>query len=290
MADFPISFYDELATGNRFANFAIEICMRSFGEEGFIPYPSKGKDGGVDAKQSRIRDGEIIFQYKFKEVLRYSPSKLQSSIKKDFADWAKQMSETQKGKKCIFITNVNLTLTTLNFFEEVVSANRGINLEFWHFERLNIEVQKISNHDLMQKYFPRRSREEFDKVSKELEDLKGKRSSIISKGKQSEAVENLRRLFVSTELKCRYYYAFIDLLEPFYLDKRGDEQRESLRNLFEITPEQELSFFEEMEKDRKVDLSSAICLPLDRELCSELQNEIFEKEVISLEIILALFN
>lgn len=105
-----------------------------------------------------------------------------------------------------------------------------------------------------------------------------------------EAKNKLKDLFVSRELKYNYYYAFIDLLEPFYVGVRGENQRLTLRKLFEITADDEVEFLEQMQEEGLIKFIGDLCVIQDQEKATQLQNEIIDRGVIDIETINNIFN
>lgn len=103
------------------------------------------------------------------------------------------------------------------------------------------------------------------------------------------AQTKVKKLFVSDELKYKYYYAFVDLLEPIYLNKEGEDKRAKLRGLFDISADQEKEFIKRMVKEKLVKIVGDLCVIQNQEYAIELQGEIMRKGVLDLEIILKLF-
>ena len=104
------------------------------------------------------------------------------------------------------------------------------------------------------------------------------------------AKQKLKDLFVDADLKYKYYYPFIDLLEPFFVDERGEEQREKLRKLFDITQEIESGFIERMIKDKLVKIiGKGLCSVIDLGKAQALQKEMIDKGAIDLNTIIELF-
>lgn len=115
--------------------------------------------------------------------------------------------------------------------------------------------------------------------------LKNVPETLLVKSKKK-----LHPLFISEALKQKYYFGFIDLLEPFYLDGRGEKQRKRLRNIFEISQEQESSFIQKMQKNNLVKVVSALCIVNDSNKAQLAQSEIINRAGISLDEILRLFS
>ena len=105
-----------------------------------------------------------------------------------------------------------------------------------------------------------------------------------------DAKQKLKDLFVVADLKYKYYYPFIDLLQPFFIDKRGEEQRKKLRQLFDITQKMESGFMEKMINDKLVKIiGESLCFVIDQEKAQALQKEMIDKGAIDLSTIIELF-
>jgi len=87
----------------------------------------------------------------------------------------------------------------------------------------------------------------------------------------------------------RYYYPFIDFLEPFYLNEEGAEKRERLRMIFHITEEEELEIINKLSKDGLLKIIGDLCLVKDKSLVNALMGEIIDKEAISLDFLTNMF-
>lgn len=102
--------------------------------------------------------------------------------------------------------------------------------------------------------------------------------------------QKLKVLFIDMDLKYKYYYPFIDLLEPFYLGGRGSEERKKLRQLFDITQDNESDFIKSMKQDNLIKIVGGdLCLINDLKKARNLQDEIINKNAIDLEAIIKIF-
>jgi hypothetical protein len=101
--------------------------------------------------------------------------------------------------------------------------------------------------------------------------------------------KKLQGLFISKALMQKYYFAFMDLLEPFYLDKRGDKQRKRLRVLFGISEDQEMEFIKKMSSLSWIKQVGELCVIIDAIKAQKLQAEIIDKGHLTLDEILRLF-
>jgi hypothetical protein len=118
---------------------------------------------------------------------------------------------------------------------------------------------------------------------------KAKKKNISGKTIEN-AQQKLNILFVDAELKYKYYYPFVDLLEPFFIDKRGEAQRQRLRQLFNITQDIEDNFIKRMITDNLIKIvGESLCSVIDQERAKTLQNEMIDKGAIDLNTVIALF-
>ena len=120
--------------------------------------------------------------------------------------------------------------------------------------------------------------------------IPSKKKTKLSPKEFEKAKHQLQILFIDINLKYKYFYAFIDLLDPFYLDKTGEEQRGKLRNLFEITENEEDFFIKQMVNNGSVKIVGSLCLITNRNLAADLQKEMIDKEAIDIDAILNLFD
>lgn len=104
-----------------------------------------------------------------------------------------------------------------------------------------------------------------------------------------KAKQQFQTLFIDIDLKYKYYYAFIELLEPYSLSKQNQAQRTKVRKLFDITEAQETDFIGKMEKEGSVKIVGDFCMVEDTARAKELQKEMIEKEAINIKSILKLF-
>lgn len=284
----PITLYDELGE-NKFRDFVLELLYRVYGSKSLIPYPSKGMDRGIDAKKIMTKQSPTIYQFKFREVARWRPDTLQRNICKEFEKWTSQMQKNNIGSECVFITNVALSAKTHISFETIIKRHEQVAIEYWEFEKLNTYLKQGNNVDLYDKFFPRYSREQYNKLMNKYEQVIDRKKVHLSKRKIKHAQIQFQRLFIDINLKYKYYYAFIDLLEPFYLDKKDEDKRKKLRELFKITQAEEQKFINDMAQEGLVKIVGDICITNDQKKAVEFQKEIIEKGAIGIETILKLF-
>lgn len=151
-----------------------------------------------------------------------------------------------------------------------------------------IENQKYEsriNNDIKNINDPYMSSVKYQKLKNEAKKYKRK----ISLAEEKRATEKFKNLFVSDDLKYKYYYPFLDILAPYYLNENRNKTRTKLRKLFNITKKQEDNFIDKLKKEKKIKVVGEICFINDETLSLKLQNEMFNKEAISIDIILKLF-
>lgn len=118
--------------------------------------------------------------------------------------------------------------------------------------------------------------------------VKIKKKKVLSK--VEEIRDKFQQALISRELKIKYYYGFINFLEPFYRDKRGEIKREKLRKLFKITKKDENCFIDELKKNNLIEVTCDLVTVKDRDKAKENLNELIEKPVISVDKIINLFS
>jgi len=284
---FSVTYYDELGD-NKFRDFCFELTSKIYGSRSLVLYPSKGRDKGIDAKKIRTKEKSLIFQYKFREIGRWmlSRNNVQTNIKGEFEKWSKQMATKNNSAECIFITNVKLTPETHKFFETVIKRYENkVGIEYWDFEKLTHYLK--NNDNLRDKYFPRGAREELRALKEKYRMLK--RRAKISPSEMKLAQQRIQHLFIDKKLKYKYYYAFIDLLAPFYLGKSGIKKRKKLRKLFNINQKDEKNFIIIMKKNKLIDIVGNLCIVNNRIRAVKLQNEMINNDAIDLGAIIKIF-
>lgn len=290
--NFPNYLYDELEEDG-FKNLLNELIPEVYGKDYFIPGPSKGRDGGIDAQYLKPNERDIIFQYKFRTITTSDIGNLRSEI---FRTFKKEITGILKRKancnaKYIFITNVPLTDKYHRKFKEFIRGQNNLDIEYWEFEQLNSLLR--ANEDLYYKYFPHYTRTEIKKIRKRQDELerklreKSKKKVLLPEFKQ--ITNRLKDLFVDPKLKMKYYYAFIYLLTPFYIDERNKINREKLRKLFGITKTNENSFIRELKENNLIETTGALVTVKDKDKARENLSEMINKLKISLSKIVNLF-
>lgn len=86
------------------------------------------------------------------------------------------------------------------------------------------------------------------------------------------------------------YYSLIFLLEPFYIDSRGIENRKKIRGLLSLTKKEEAVFLEKLEKESFIKRTGGIMSIENKELAKQLLSNLIEKNQINLDKIMKLFN
>ncbi|MBI4680868.1 MAG: DUF4365 domain-containing protein [Nitrospirae bacterium] len=187
----------------------------------------------------------------------------------------------------------------------LIGVDRHNNIAYW-LEMTPQSVKKLKN---MTVYFYRENIISEDNSSyhdawlaicedrkEKIKDIKGRRReddlpnkythpTKISNKSISLAKQKLQTLFIEINLKYKYYYAFIDLLEPFYLDDKGLEQRKRLRKLFEISEDEEHGFIDKMTNEGLVKIVGSLCFVNELQRARELQKQIIGNEAIDLHLI-----
>lgn len=135
--------------------------------------------------------------------------------------------------------------------------------------------------------------QEFQRAIQEKEERDQQEPEGVDKKPDQDLIkkttENLKKLFIDLELKYKYYYPFINLLEPFYLDDRGVTNREKLRTIFEINATQEKEFIKRMQKEKIIKIVGGLCIVTDDQKVTDLQNDMLNSGTITLDNILRLF-
>jgi hypothetical protein len=96
-------------------------------------------------------------------------------------------------------------------------------------------------------------------------------------------------LLISGSLQYRYYFPLMSLLDPFYLDSRGETNRKKIRGLLQINEKTEQEFLNKMLKEDKIERVQEIAIVLKQSEAEEFLREMVENGEIDLGILIRLF-
>ncbi len=286
----PKTYYDKYGQ-NGFDNWIFAVLKRVYGSDNFVPSPVRGADGGSDAEYVRASEIPFIVQIKWREVGTYDMSKLRSSITATFRKEVKKILEREQEVKYLFITNVPLTKDGQDNFKKIVNDNPTLHIEYWSFEGLNIYLREFD--DLNDIHCPYYTKDEVEKIKTEA--LKSKQSVEKRYARKVSITEfkdiqyRIKDLFVDSELQKKFYYGFIYFLQPFYLDKRGLSDRSILRQLLDISEEEEDKFLKDLIASSKVQVIGELASVIDIDLAKVILNEMIDSIKIPLERVVDLF-
>ncbi|HUS48576.1 MAG TPA: hypothetical protein VMZ91_00285 [Candidatus Paceibacterota bacterium] len=91
------------------------------------------------------------------------------------------------------------------------------------------------------------------------------------------------------EEKEMIYLSFIYLLEPFYIDKRGDKIRKKVRKLLIITEKEEVLILGKLERLNLVEKTGFFISPRNKKRIKDILDNLIQGEKIDLEKITKLF-
>ena len=108
----------------------------------------------------------------------------------------------------------------------------------------------------------------------------------MTKGKN-----NKNTYFPLSDLKEKeiIYLSLIYLLEPFYVDNRGDIIRKKLRKLLTITKKEENTLVRKFEKSNLIERTGSLIFLRDKKTIKEFLDDLIKKNKINLEKITELF-
>ncbi len=176
------------------------------------------------------------------------------------------------------MTNVAFTPEYIQKIKKIIECNRPlIDCEVWNFESLNTLLR--SNENILIQYFPY--------LGLNIEKLKMKLTK--NKNITNKYLDKFKDIFVDFELKKKYYYAFVYLLSPWYLDDRAKKEREKIYKLFEIKKSDEDKIIKELEKEKYIRVEIGMVIINDKNKAENILNEVINKVDISLENVVKLF-
>lgn len=287
---FPKVCYDYLEEDG-FRDMINEILDKEFKDGVFYIGPRKGQDAGIDAQFLKPTEKDRAIQYKWREIANNPAPRLLSEVFAEFETWADSISKNENVGEGLFITNISLTKTYRNRFQGVIRRHKNLHLEYWSFEEINYRLKK--HDDLYYKYIGslvptlkeeiKELKEYIDKIDKR----KLLKKSTYSGLKKLE--EKFQILFISLELKKKYYFAFIYLLTPLYKGERDKIKRRKLRKLFRITKKEELNFINSLEKEGLIELTGDLVTVANKKKAEKILNEVINKSNVDLGKIVNLF-
>lgn len=231
----------------------------------------------------QIEIGKIVVQVKGRLIKDASP--LSCGLEDNFLDYCSITRENPiililvpRGKNLAYWQEMN---------PDIVKDMRKRKTKTIHFDKKNL----ISEERTEYHYHWKKMCEERQKA---IEKYLNQSINSPNKAHDDEDFEKakieLKNLFVSEDLKYKYYYAFIDLIEPFYLGERGNEKRGKLRGLFEISEEIEGEFLEKMKKDALITFIGDLCIVNRHDKAKSILEEIINKDLLNLELVIKIFN
>lgn len=275
----------------KFDSMVYEILTREFKDGDFYIGPSKGKDGGIDAKFLKSEKKERAIQIKWREIIRQPLSKHRSQALKDFNNWVGAMLKNKNIGKCLFITNVPLSIKYSNLFQETIRMNKSLHIQYWSFEELKNLLNKHS--DLYYKYIeqlPNNLKAERDELKKVVDELQSKKLIKKDSYPALKIIEQkFQQLFISIELKKKYYFAFLYLLSPVYKGGRDKIKRGKLRRLFRITEKEEEIFISELFRENLIEITGDLITIKDENDAKKILNEAIDNTKVDLDKIVNLF-
>lgn len=253
------AMFDELGDAGFVATVNL-ICREEYGETGLVPYPTKGKDGGIDSKHVAAAAGKPLIQCKWREVAAGDDRQLRRSMLKSLGEELQKARTAGRSGKFIFVTNVRRTAGDITATEAIIAEYTEFSIEYWDFAKLS---HFMNVHDgIQEKMIPvyatrelKRRRQALDDQEAEL-DQKAKERLRDSSDFQAAALK-LKRLHIDWDLLASQYLGFLYLIEPIYVDDH-DHVREVVRDLFAIDNDTELQVLERLAKDGRIDVTGNV--------------------------------
>lgn len=261
------TMFDE-QTSEVFTRFANMAVAQAHGQDGFVPGPYRGKDGGIDSRHVRGASGsEPKTQYKFHQISGWAGrmSKLHQVAHDDFVNFLKDKFDGTPGPY-IYVTNVQRTQTYIDKDIEVIRSYeaQGATVEYWDQPRLVLALD--ANPALYEQFIPHYSSQtlgikidELKKQRKALERAREKaRRNRQQEYQKSEEFIGLSKRFsaqyIDTDKLKNTYVGILYLVQPLLVND-SDGAREIIRALFNIDPPTEKSILDTMLEEAKIDIT-----------------------------------
>lgn len=283
------AMFDELGDAG-FVDTVNLICREEYGETGLVPYPSKGKDKGIDSKHVGVASGKPHIQCKWREIAAYDDRPLRKAMLKTFEDELKKARKEGRSGKFIFVTNVRRTPGDTTTAEGIMSVYSEFDIEYWDFAKLRHFMNRYE--DIQEKMVPMYATRELRKRKEELDKreakqaLKAKEQLRSSSDFQAVALK-LKRLHIDWDLLATQYLGFLYLIEPIYVDDH-DHVREIVRDLFAIDEDTERQVIERLQKDGRIDITGNVVTVMNAEAAAHATTEIIKHLGADLEKIITL--
>jgi hypothetical protein len=111
----------------------------------------------------------------------------------------------------------------------------------------------------------------------------------VNKEESDKLEAQMDALLRSGNKQYRYYLPLLFLLDPIYLDERGEDNREKLRKLLKIDKEKEEAFFQKLEKNGKIERVGDLIIVIETEEAEALLKEVIEGDQLDFDILIRTF-
>jgi hypothetical protein len=263
--------FDELGDAG-LVNVIELICRGEYGETGLVPYPTKGKDKGIDGKHVAAETGKPHIQSKWREVAGYDDRPLRREALKTFeGELAKARTEGRSGK-FIYVTNVRRTAGDITKSETTMAAYAEFDIEYWDFRKLShfMDVYEEIQNKMLPLYSARQLRRKKEEQNEREAEQAKREAELDKKAKEllrrspdfQAAALKLKHLYIDWKLLADQYLGFLYLVEPIYVDDQ-DHVREIIRDLFGIDGPAERKIIDQLQHDGRIDITGNVITVID---------------------------
>jgi len=266
------------------------ICHELYGEAGLVPYPTKGKDKGIDSKHVAAEAGKPHIQCKWREVATYDDRPLRKAMLKTFEEELDKARKEGRSGKFIFVTNVRRTPTDITTSETTMTAYAEFDIEYWDFAKLRhlMNVYEDIQEKMLPAYTTRELRKRKDELDKrEAEQARKAKEQLRSSPDFQTAALKLKRLHIDWKLLADQYLGFLYLVEPVYVDDQ-DHVREVMRDLFAIDGAAEQQVIAQLQADGRIDITGNVITVMNAKAAAEATEQIVQHLGADLEKIITL--
>lgn len=258
------AMFDELGDDG-LVDMANLICREEYGETGLVPYPSKGRDGGVDGKHVAETSGKPNIQAKWREVATYDDRPLRTEIHKTYKAYLADCRVRGRTGKVIFITNVRRTAGDIKNCEAAEADYSELSPEYWDFAKLWHFM--VVYPEIKDKMLPQYTSRELKRMKEELD----QRAAVQARKDKEQlrqtpefkaAALKLKRTIIDPARLDSQYLGFVYLAEPLYVDDQ-DGARAVVREMFTIDNETEQEAVDRLKATGCIDITGNVITVAD---------------------------
>lgn len=284
----PLDLYDKMGDDD-FNHWVLEVVKKVYDAKHLFPAPEKGRDGGIDIEYVYSDKKRFIIQIKGRNTVRQTLRELRPLVLKEIKRNIAQVT-SKKPHSYLFITNIELSGENLETVKQI-SMDAPFNVDIWHFPTLCSFVREYPH--VFSKFDPRLTAEELQAII----DNEAKNRLLLTRSLAKKVSEEnflhiqnkVKNLFVDNAKRKDIFFGFIYLLEPYYLDGRGQADRKTLRRLLDIDEKVEVDYIASLKSDGSVVITENLISVADRDRAKTIIKEGVDSLKIPIDNVIDLF-